>query len=470
MLRIDVIVAAQCALVTLARHTLEPREGVLHCAGQSKGAFDEYSKFMAPHAQPGISMVYYELSTFNKAGTGSGWAMNVLANLGNDASHQVLPQIGLALPQGSELAKVGWGYYDVAIGELTRGLKALGRPAYVRVGYEFNGDWNNYPADSYKAAYRRIVAPWKADHELAKAVASIWDFSCDSSGGRRTASNWYPGDDVVDWWGVNIFSGDSSANSPCVLGFVAEAQSRGYPVSLGESTPRFRGVLNSPGYQLKSGNLCLDVNNGSPNRGERVIMWRCDSHASTGNWHEISDGTLQNGVGLCLAVAGQGTSAGTPAITWDCGSGPGNEDKVWRRRGAALVNGQGACLRASTALAGDVTVGSCNGAAEEQWQWLNVGRSDGQATWDSWFKPYFTLMEKPAVKMACYINWNWRDWSNHADHSWWDWGDCRIERADASIVGRKWRASMSAAGVINALPASELCDRLGCDVEKSLIV
>jgi len=39
------------------------------------------------------------------------------------------------------------------------GLKALGRPLYLRVGVEANADglWNNYPPADYIAAFRHIT-------------------------------------------------------------------------------------------------------------------------------------------------------------------------------------------------------------------------------------------------------------------------------------------------------------------------
>jgi hypothetical protein len=58
--------------------------------------------------------------------------------------------------------------------------------------------------------------------------------------------------DWVDWWGVNAFSGpisdplkgkpDSMPNSPCVRGFVSAAASRGFPVLIAESQPRYIGA------------------------------------------------------------------------------------------------------------------------------------------------------------------------------------------------------------------------------------
>jgi hypothetical protein len=55
-----------------------------------------------------------------------------------------------------------------------------------------------------------------------------------------------------------------------------------------------------------------------------------------------------------------------------------------------------------------------------------VGTSGGQASWDSWFSPYFALIaENPSIKMFCYIN---TDWTGYPDFPQWaSWGDARLQ-------------------------------------------
>lgn len=79
----------------------------------------------------------------------------------------------------------------------------------MRIGYEFNG--NNYPTGAYKAAYQAVVQAWRADERVSGRVAGIWDFVCSDA---ENYMDWYPGDDVVDWWG--IFSVAAAARIPLV--------------------------------------------------------------------------------------------------------------------------------------------------------------------------------------------------------------------------------------------------------------
>ena len=48
----------------------------------------------------------------------------------------------------------------------------------------------------------------------------------------------YPGDEWVDWAGVNIFSGCAGPDSTEVAQFIDNATARGLPIMFGESTPR----------------------------------------------------------------------------------------------------------------------------------------------------------------------------------------------------------------------------------------
>ncbi len=111
------------------------------------------------------------------------------------------------------------------VDELIQFAKSTKRKVYLKIGYEFDGHWNNYEPESYKAAFRYIkkriddlgawrvatvwqTAAWGADipekpivgkenYEVAKAVKD----------GKAIEffDKWYPGDDVVDWMGISQF-------------------------------------------------------------------------------------------------------------------------------------------------------------------------------------------------------------------------------------------------------------------------
>ena len=53
---------------------------------------------------------------------------------------------------------------------------------------------------------------------------------------------WYPGDDVVDWWGINLFY-PSDFSHPLSDAFVLDAGRHHKPVLIGESSPVFKTII-----------------------------------------------------------------------------------------------------------------------------------------------------------------------------------------------------------------------------------
>ena len=128
-------------------HRLEPDAGpTLHCGGQESdtsqyvdaagGAFARYSEFMAANAAaPAVQMWYTSLlgETFSSPGSGAAWGRMLSAALDNHTNEStlIIPQIGLNLPSGQDLAHVTTPAGLAAIDEFGRGLQALERPAFV---------------------------------------------------------------------------------------------------------------------------------------------------------------------------------------------------------------------------------------------------------------------------------------------------------------------------------------------------
>lgn len=74
---------------------------------------------------------------------------------------------------------------------------------------EFNGHWNHYSASAYVAAWRRIESAIAKNATTRSRVALVWDLSCDAvdaHGDHTDPTPFFPGPDVVDWWGVNVVS------------------------------------------------------------------------------------------------------------------------------------------------------------------------------------------------------------------------------------------------------------------------
>jgi hypothetical protein len=218
-----------------------PGRRVLHGAGQSDDAFRDYSKALAPNRQPILYMTYFGLRHAS-AGGAERYVDRLRGQLDAYTENHLVPQIGLSMttdgkPDQHYEDRVAAGDYDAEIKGFCEGLRRLRRPAYVRIGYEFNGGWNGYGPETYRAAWRRIVAAFR-DHRLDD-VAAVW---CLEPGGKANYADFYPGDDHVDWWSIDLFS-DAHFEHPTTVRFMSDARQRRFPVMIGESTPRRVGIL-----------------------------------------------------------------------------------------------------------------------------------------------------------------------------------------------------------------------------------
>ena len=481
MLRTLVLLAVAGQAVSIPGRVpvLVPRAGqALHCGGQSSDAFSNYSSFMVQGAAaPGCFMTYVSLATLKRS-----WFADLQRELQQvSPGAYVVPQIGLNLPHGNELAGVGNGTYDAQIAELVAGLSLLNRPAYVRVGYEFNGQWNNYPPAAYLSAWERVVGAWRADAALASTTAAVWDYSCDAAPGRLNWTSYLPQGTAhqPDWWGVNIFSGNSGPDSACVAQFVAAAEAAAMPVMLGESTPRGLNAADAPLATISSDmntSNCIAVAGGSASGdGATIVTWECHENPDKLWRITMPEGFLVNHDGKCVALDAVAIAAGTSsglAVAGECGGtdiGP-KALRGWHATASGqLATDSGLCLVARSAARGSpLELHPCDDAASRAggglWTWTNSSAGGGDAAWNAWFDPYLKLIAQPTVQAFCYINWFWPRRSNHESFNWYDWGDARVEHT--TIVGPKLRAALgsSASGIVNVQPTrTALCAELGCE-------
>ena len=217
---------------------LEPRGRIMNGAGQSADAFQNYWNAMAPDNKPVVSMYYVNLR-----GVQRHWSREINAQLLELEPQFVIPQIGLSMtvdgsPGQHYEGDVAAGLLDGDIAAFLDGLVELARPVYLRIGYEFNGlSWNGYQPQTYQSAFRRITDKIR---ERNLEVATVWDCEID---GTANFMDFYPGDTYVDWFGINLFS-DSHLTHPNTYAFLDLAVSHNKPVMIGESTPRYVGVLD----------------------------------------------------------------------------------------------------------------------------------------------------------------------------------------------------------------------------------
>jgi len=217
---------------------LEPQGKIINGAGQDLAAYKNYWNVMHAQNKPLIFMTYIGLKDAT-----SNWTEGLKADLMMNSGKFQIAQIGLSMttdgtPTSHYEQNVAAGQYDNQIRMFIDGLQALAMPAYVRIGYEFNGtSWNGYVPNTYIKAYQRITNMIRA---RGIEVATIWDLAMD---GVMNYMDYYPGDEYVDWWAINMFSA-SHFTDINAKNFLAAARSHKKPVMIGETTPRNVGVLN----------------------------------------------------------------------------------------------------------------------------------------------------------------------------------------------------------------------------------
>jgi len=220
-------------------HLLEPRaERILHGAGQNVNDFADYCEAVGPH-QPVIFMSYESVRGWKHSD--SSYDPNQLPDSFHD--RYLIFQIGLSMtedgqPQEHYEQDVADGKYDTRLQKLCDEWRAMDRPIFLRIGYEFNGQWNGYQPASYKAAWIHIVKMIRRNR--LDQVATVWCFS--TSARNLDYMSFYPGDEWVDWWSVNIFR-TRDFDMQAAKRFVQDADRRRFPVIIGESTPQNIGVL-----------------------------------------------------------------------------------------------------------------------------------------------------------------------------------------------------------------------------------
>jgi Glycosyl hydrolase family 26 len=222
----------------------EPQNGVLHGAGQDLDGFNDYTKSLGENHTPAIYMTYVSIT--KGVARVQDWASKL------KIATQQLPkgtmlQIGLAFTGGNDTGKgldtqVAEGKNDKELEAFYQALKDLNRPSFTRIGFEFEGKWNGYSPESYKKVFITIS---KAFKEKNINSATVW---CSGGGSAdfmkpKKLMEFYPGDEYVDWWGIDVFGAEEFTN-PGLKAFFDLAQTHKKPVMIGESTPREVGALD----------------------------------------------------------------------------------------------------------------------------------------------------------------------------------------------------------------------------------
>ena len=191
-------------------------------------------------------------------------------------------------PDGIDFANIVNGSLDATIKARATGAKALGKPFFLDFAAEMNGDeaWSGNDAKLYVAAYKHI-------HDLFTAAGArnvVWAWCpnvTDTNGSNKTTLEYYPGDDYVDWTGVDGYNwggGDWQTFKQVFKDIYPLLASKKKPILIGEMSSSetggdkaawIAGMIPSlkTDYPLIKGVVWFDVN--------KERDWRVDSSTST---------------------------------------------------------------------------------------------------------------------------------------------------------------------------------------------
>ena len=166
--------------------------------------------------------------------------------------------IGLSITENEHpggLQNLVDGNHDAEIRQLARYADLVDGRVFLRIGYEFDGAWNDgySNVELYIAAYRRIVDVLRAEGAdniefVLQASAAGVDEIID--GGHEDISQWYPGDDYVDWLALSWFMNPDERSvveqtefTPLTPGELSDellelAREKGKPVIIAEASPQ----------------------------------------------------------------------------------------------------------------------------------------------------------------------------------------------------------------------------------------
>jgi len=189
------------------------------------------------------------------------WSSNCWAG----TNYRVSQAVPMLLDRGTTLREGANGAYDQHFARLGRLLVAKGRAnAYLRIGWEFNGDWYAWSAEKDPEAFvqyfRRLVKVFRA--VPGQKFQIVWN---PARGQHKIAPDRvYPGDDVVDVIGLDIYNTSwrkedvdpevrwrNAANQPYSLSWLRDfAAQHNKPIALPEwgtgTSPNRQGQGDDP--------------------------------------------------------------------------------------------------------------------------------------------------------------------------------------------------------------------------------
>jgi hypothetical protein len=118
-----------------------------------------------------------------------------------------------------QLSDVISGTYDSYIREFAEAAKAWGHPFFLRFNWEMNGGWFAWSEGVNGNQPGEYVAAWRHVHDIFTEVGAtnatwVWCPNVDPGGTMQDLASLYPGDEYVDWTGLDGYNWGTNPNGP----------------------------------------------------------------------------------------------------------------------------------------------------------------------------------------------------------------------------------------------------------------
>src|SRR5260370_26217018 len=137
---------------------------------------------------------------------------------------------------------------DANIKTLAEILRKTNKPILMRIGYEFDGEWNAYEPEAYVTAWRRIVDIFRGKKVGEESivpvtnVAFVWHSAVWKTFHNHPISAWYPGDKYVDCaaisWGAWSDKESRNGSETARSNVAAFANEHKNPLIIAASSPK----------------------------------------------------------------------------------------------------------------------------------------------------------------------------------------------------------------------------------------
>jgi beta-mannanase len=174
----------------------------------------------------------------------------------------------ITIGNGASTAEIAQGRHDVYLRQLAEGVRALGKPVYLRYAHRMDEPRNS----SWVGSPQSFVAAWRHVREIFAGLPASFVWAPTAAAfGSDAADRFYPGDDQVDWIAADGYNGpgcrpqDRWRELSDIFGdFYVWGSSHGKPLMIGE-TGSVEDAADAGGKAAWFDNAARDLTTEMPN-------------------------------------------------------------------------------------------------------------------------------------------------------------------------------------------------------------